>query len=100
MMNLSSARSYRAELAKARCDSWFLCASSQDQKNITGVNRSSEAFSTPTDMGICLLAYEINRNRSLFLWWDYPTPVPGGRYWGRIEARITIPLPPSLPQAS
>ncbi|HEV3443421.1 MAG TPA: DUF4253 domain-containing protein [Gemmataceae bacterium] len=32
--------------------------------------RSSEAISTPTDTGIRLLAYEINKNRSLFLWWD------------------------------
>lgn len=31
---------------------------------------SGAGFSTPTDMGIKLLAYEIKRSRQLFLWWD------------------------------
>jgi hypothetical protein len=30
----------------------------------------SSGFSTPTDMGIRLLAYEIFESRQLFLWWD------------------------------
>jgi hypothetical protein len=31
---------------------------------------AGKGFSTPTDMGIRLLAYEVNRSRQLFLWWD------------------------------
>lgn len=31
---------------------------------------SGAGFSTPTEMGIKLLAYEIKRSRQLFLWWD------------------------------
>ena len=31
---------------------------------------SGAGFSTSTDMGIRLLAYEIKRSRQLFLWWD------------------------------
>src|SRR5262249_9472386 len=30
----------------------------------------SSGFTTPTDMGIRLLAYELNESKQLFLWWD------------------------------
>ncbi len=30
----------------------------------------SSGFNTPRDMGVRLLAHQINKNKSLFLWWD------------------------------
>ncbi|MGD9720795.1 MAG: DUF4253 domain-containing protein [Pirellulales bacterium] len=38
--------------------------------NLRALFESGAGFGTPTDMGIRLLAYELERTKQLFLWWD------------------------------